>query len=79
MIFADRTEGGRRLAAATRWLHTEPGTEGLAIGYFGVSTGAATCEPNKGPERLSRPRPGGRIRTGSGEPSASGPATPLGS
>jgi putative phosphoribosyl transferase len=43
VIFADRTEGGRRLAAATRWLHAEPGTEGLAIGYFGVSTGAATA------------------------------------
>jgi putative phosphoribosyl transferase len=43
VIFADLTEGGRRLAAATRWLHTEPGAEGLAIGYFGVSTGAATA------------------------------------
>jgi hypothetical protein len=53
VIFADRTEGGRRLAAATCWLRAEPGTEGLAIGYFGASAGAAAAlwaaaEPDAG-------------------------------
>ncbi len=31
----------RRLLAATQWLMTQPETRGLAIGYFGASTGAA--------------------------------------
>ncbi|MFF3328216.1 phosphoribosyltransferase family protein [Streptomyces sp. NPDC002888] len=33
----------RRLAEATRWLHGQPGTEGLPVGYFGASTGAAAA------------------------------------
>ena len=33
----------RRLAAATRWLGTEPRTAHLDIGYFGASTGAAAA------------------------------------
>ena len=33
----------RRLVAATRWIGTEPRTSGLAIGYFGASTGAAAA------------------------------------
>ncbi|SCY88053.1 Alpha/beta hydrolase family protein [Streptomyces sp. 136MFCol5.1] len=32
-----------RLADATRWLRDRPGTEGLAVGYFGASTGAAAA------------------------------------
>ncbi|MET9446966.1 phosphoribosyltransferase family protein [Streptomyces cinerochromogenes] len=32
-----------RLLAATRWLREEPGAEGLALGYFGASTGAAAA------------------------------------
>jgi len=32
-----------RLLAATRWLHGEPRTAGLALGYFGASTGAAAA------------------------------------
>ncbi|MFF7754801.1 phosphoribosyltransferase family protein [Streptomyces sp. NPDC007971] len=32
-----------RLAGATDWLREEPDTEGLAIGYFGASTGAAAA------------------------------------
>jgi putative phosphoribosyl transferase len=33
----------RRLADATGWLRGRPDTEGLAIGYFGASTGAAAA------------------------------------
>lgn len=32
-----------RLLAATRWLRGEPATAGLALGYFGASTGAAAA------------------------------------
>jgi dienelactone hydrolase len=33
----------RRLAGTTGWLRTQPEAEGLAIGYFGASTGAAAA------------------------------------
>ncbi len=33
----------RRLLAATAWLQDEPGTQGLKLGYFGASTGAAAA------------------------------------
>ena len=33
----------QRLLAATRWLQTNPATQGLKIGYFGASTGAAAA------------------------------------
>jgi dienelactone hydrolase len=33
----------RRLVGATAWTATEPATRGLAIGYFGASTGAAAA------------------------------------
>jgi len=33
----------RRLVAATDWLATNPDTAGLAVGYFGASTGAAAA------------------------------------
>ncbi|MGZ4233524.1 MAG: dienelactone hydrolase family protein [Solirubrobacteraceae bacterium] len=33
----------RRLAAATGWLRHQPETSGLALGYFGASTGAAAA------------------------------------
>jgi putative phosphoribosyl transferase len=32
-----------RLAAATDWLASDPGTSGLMVGYFGASTGAAAA------------------------------------
>ena len=32
-----------RLVAVTRWLREEPSTRGLALGYFGASTGAAAA------------------------------------
>lgn len=32
-----------RLVAATDWLVDRPGTQGLAVGYFGASTGAAAA------------------------------------
>lgn len=32
-----------RLLAATHWLRAEPATAGLALGYFGASTGAAAA------------------------------------
>jgi putative phosphoribosyl transferase len=33
----------RRLAGATRWLQERPETKGMALGYFGASTGAAAA------------------------------------
>jgi putative phosphoribosyl transferase len=33
----------RRLAAATRWLRSQPAAAGLPVGYFGASTGAAAA------------------------------------
>jgi dienelactone hydrolase len=33
----------RRLEAATQWLHKQPKTKSLAVGYFGASTGAAAA------------------------------------
>ena len=33
----------RRLGAATRWAMDDPRTQGLAVGYFGASTGAAAA------------------------------------
>jgi putative phosphoribosyl transferase len=32
-----------RLAAATSWLRSQPGTAGMPVGYFGASTGAAAA------------------------------------
>jgi putative phosphoribosyl transferase len=34
---------GSRLVTVTDWLHEQPETAGLAIGYFGASTGAAAA------------------------------------
>jgi putative phosphoribosyl transferase len=33
----------RRLGAATEWVRGQPATKGLAVGYFGASTGAAAA------------------------------------
>ena len=33
----------RRLAAATRWVRAQPPLQGLPVGYFGASTGAAAA------------------------------------
>ncbi len=56
-----------RLLDATRWLHEEPGTESLAVGFFGASTGAAAAlwaaaDPARGPPPSS--------------PAAAGPISP---
>jgi len=32
-----------RLVGATRWLGSQPGTDGLPVSYFGASTGAAAA------------------------------------
>lgn len=34
---------GKRLVAVTQWLRTQPGLEGLPVGYFGASTGAGAA------------------------------------
>ncbi len=34
---------GNRLVTVTDWLREQPETEGLAVGYFGASTGAAAA------------------------------------
>jgi putative phosphoribosyl transferase len=34
---------GRRLAAATHWLHRQPAARNIGLGYFGASTGAAAA------------------------------------
>jgi dienelactone hydrolase len=34
---------GRRLAAATGWLHQQPEADSLPLGYFGAGTGAAAA------------------------------------
>lgn len=63
----------QRLVAATQWTGVDPATRGLAIGYFGASTGAAAAlvaaalEPEKVRAVVSR---GGR-------PDRAGEALPL--
>ena len=61
----------RRLAAATAWLHAEPPTAGLPVGYFGASTGggAALVAAADGPEVFAVVSRGGR-------PDLAGPALP---
>jgi len=61
-----------RLSDVTRWLREEPDTEGLAVGYFGASTGAAAAlwaaaEPSA--------RPAAVVSRG-GRPDLAGPRLP---
>ncbi|MFE1310014.1 phosphoribosyltransferase family protein [Streptomyces sp. NPDC058755] len=61
-----------RLAGATGWLREEPDVEGLAVGYFGASTGAAAAlwaaaEPSA--------RPAAVVSRG-GRPDLAGPRLP---
>ncbi|ARP69445.1 phosphoribosyl transferase [Streptomyces pluripotens] len=61
-----------RLTDATRWLREEPEVEGLAVGYFGASTGAAAAlwaaaEPST--------RPAAVVSRG-GRPDLAGPRLP---
>jgi putative phosphoribosyl transferase len=52
----------RRLVAVTEWLHAEPSTAGLAVGYFGASTGggAALVAAAERPEAFAVVSRGGR-------------------
>ncbi|WP_037673801.1 phosphoribosyltransferase [Streptomyces griseus] len=62
----------RRLADATRWLRGQPGTEGLPVGYFGASTGAAAALG-------AAAEPGARIAaivSRGGRPDLAGPRLP---
>ncbi|MFI7300966.1 phosphoribosyltransferase family protein [Streptomyces sp. NPDC050121] len=62
----------RRLADATGWLRGQPETEGLAVGYFGASTGAAAALWAAG-------EPGARIAavvSRGGRPDLAGPRLP---
>ncbi|MGY4969814.1 phosphoribosyltransferase family protein [Streptomyces nigrescens] len=62
----------RRLADATGWLRREPVTEGLAVGYFGASTGAAAA-------LWAAAEPGARIAavvSRGGRPDLAGPRLP---
>lgn len=62
----------RRLADATGWLRGQPETEGLAVGYFGASTGAAAA-------LWAAAEPGARIAavvSRGGRPDLAGPRLP---
>ncbi|MEV0692953.1 phosphoribosyltransferase family protein [Streptomyces sp. NPDC050388] len=62
----------RRLAGATDWLRIQPETEGLAVGYFGASTGAAAA-------LWAAAQPGARIAavvSRGGRPDLAGPRLP---
>jgi putative phosphoribosyl transferase len=61
----------RRLETATDWLHEEPSTAGLPVGYFGASTGggAALVAAADRPEVFAVVSRGGR-------PDLAGPALP---
>ncbi|MFB7529214.1 phosphoribosyltransferase family protein [Streptomyces sp. NPDC056178] len=62
----------RRLADATGWLPGQPETEGLAVGYFGASTGAAAA-------LWAAAEPGARIAavvSRGGRPDLAGPRLP---
>ncbi|MDQ0957148.1 putative phosphoribosyl transferase [Streptomyces sp. B4I13] len=61
-----------RLADATRWLRGQPETQGLAVGYFGASTGAAAA-------LWAAAEPGARIAavvSRGGRPDLAGPRLP---
>ena len=61
-----------RLLAATRWLHAEPETSRLPIGYFGASTGggAALVAAAEAPEEVSA------VVSRGGRPDLAGAALP---
>jgi putative phosphoribosyl transferase len=62
----------RRLAEATGWLSGQPETDGLAVGYFGASTGAAAA-------LRAAAEPGARIAavvSRGGRPDLAGPLLP---
>lgn len=62
----------RRLADATGWLRGQPETQGLAVGYFGASTGAAAA-------LWAAAEPGARIAavvSRGGRPDLAGPRLP---
>lgn len=52
----------QRLTQATRWLRGQPGLEGVAVGYFGASTGAAAalCAAAEQPDIAAVVSRGGR-------------------
>ena len=60
----------RRVEAATAWLQGEESVEGLALGYFGASTGAAAAIVADS----KRPEPVAAIVSRGGRPDLAGPA-----
>ena len=61
-----------RLAGATDWLLSQPGTRRLSIGYFGASTGAAAALV----AAALRPRSTGAVVSRGGRPDLAGDALP---
>lgn len=59
----------RRLVAATDWLHAQPRTANLHIGYFGASTGAAAALT----AAVDRPRAVKAVVSRGGRPDLAGP------
>jgi dienelactone hydrolase len=61
-----------RLVGATDWLANESETEGLAVGYFGASTGAGAAQV----AAAERPAVVGAVVSRGGRPDLAGPALP---
>ena len=62
-----------RLGAATDWLRADPRTGGLAIGYFGASTGGGAALV----AAAERPKGVAAVVSRGGRPDLAGPALPL--
>jgi dienelactone hydrolase len=62
-----------RLGAATDWLRADPRTGGLAIGYFGASTGGGAALV----AAAERPQGVAAVVSRGGRPDLAGPALPL--
>jgi dienelactone hydrolase len=59
-----------RLVGATDWLANHPEARGLAVGYFGASTGAGAAL------KAAAQRPAGAVVSRGGRPDLAGPALP---
>jgi len=62
----------KRLVEATDWVHREPATRGLSVGYFGASTGAAAALV----AAADRPSMIGAVVSRGGRPDLAGAALP---
>jgi dienelactone hydrolase len=62
-----------RLMEVTDWLNRQPETRGLALGYFGASTGAGAALV----AAAARPQSVGAVVSRGGRPDLAGPALPL--